>query len=87
MPLAPGDGRCPSGLPQPALRLTVRRGAERRRLDRLFRIGAAQASGMPAGKRLGKASLKGRGGEDFKRDFKAQEGEIHRRGAHVADEP
>jgi hypothetical protein len=39
-----------------------------RRLDRLFRIGAAEALGMPSGECLGKAGLEGRG-EDFKRDF------------------
>ena len=58
----PSHGRGPRGLRQPARRLAVRRGADMHRLDMPFRIGAAEASGMPSGERLGKAGLKGRGG-------------------------
>ena len=61
MPLAPGDGRDPSGLRQPVLRLAVRRGADMHHLDMPFRSGAAKVSGMPSGESLGKAGLKGRG--------------------------
>jgi hypothetical protein len=61
MPLAPGDGRDPSALRQPVLRLAVRRGPDRHPLDMPFRIGAAQVSGMPSGESLGKPGLKGRG--------------------------
>jgi hypothetical protein len=59
MPLAPGDGRDPSGLRQPVLRLAVRRGADMHHLDMPFRSGAAKVSGMPSGESLGKAGLKG----------------------------
>jgi len=87
MPLAPGDDHSPSGLRQPALRLAVRRGADMRRLDMLFRIGEVEASEMPSSECLGKASLEGRGGRISNGISKPQEGEIHRRCAHVADEP
>jgi len=84
MPLAPGDGSCPSGLPQPALRLAVRRCAEMRRLDMPFRIGSAEASEIPSGEDLGKA----RGRERISNGIsKPQEDELHRRYVHLADEP
>jgi hypothetical protein len=55
-------------------------------LDMPFRSGAAKVSGMPSDESLGKAGLKGRG-EDFNGISKPQEGDIHRRGTHVAHEP
>ena len=48
-------------------------------------MGEAEDSGVSRGEGLGTAGWEA-GGDDFKRDFKAQRGEIPRRCAHVAYE-
>jgi len=46
-----------------------------------------ESHGFPGGEGLATLGLKTLRGEDFKREFKAQGGEIHRRRAHVAYGP